>query len=53
MTVIMITHKLISVKGYDEIFVVENGKLKEQGTFDQLIAQNGLFASLYKQQMRV
>ena len=52
MTVIMITHRLFSVKNYDEIFVVENGNLKEHGTFDQLIAANGLFASLYTQQMR-
>jgi len=52
-TVIMITHKLISVKNFDEIFVIDKGKLKEHGNFDQLIMQNGLFASLYRQQMKI
>ncbi len=52
MTVIMITHKLVSVKNLDEIIVIDRGKLKEQGTFDQLMRQDGLFASLYKQQVR-
>lgn len=50
MTVIMITHKLISVKQFDEIFVIDKGKLVEHGSFDQLMEQNGLFAALYKQQ---
>ncbi|HEX9971311.1 MAG TPA: ABC transporter ATP-binding protein [bacterium] len=51
MTVIMITHKLISVKNFDEIIVIDKGELREQGAFDQLMEQNGLFASLYKQQV--
>ena len=53
MTVIMITHKLISVKNYDEIFVIEKGRLREKGNFPQLMERNGLFASLFKQQMRI
>lgn len=51
MTVIMITHKLFSVKNFDEIFVIDKGALKEYGTFDQLMELNGLFATLYKQQV--
>ncbi|MCU0644121.1 MAG: ABC transporter ATP-binding protein/permease [bacterium] len=51
MTVIMITHKLISVKNFDEIMVIDKGELREQGAFDQLMEQNGLFASLYQQQV--
>jgi len=50
LTVIMITHKLISVKNFDEIFVIDRGKLVEQGSFAQLMERNGLFASMYKQQ---
>lgn len=50
MTVIMITHKLISVKNFDEIFVIDRGRLVEHGSFDQLMKLNGLFASMYKQQ---
>ena len=50
-TVIMITHKLISVKKFDEIIVIDKGELQEHGTFAELMEQNGLFASLYKQQV--
>ncbi|MDZ7377122.1 MAG: ATP-binding cassette domain-containing protein, partial [candidate division KSB1 bacterium] len=50
MTVIMITHKLISVINFDEIFVIDKGRLIEHGSFDQLMKLNGLFASMYKQQ---
>lgn len=50
MTVIMITHKLFSVRNFDEIFVIDKGKLIENGSFNQLMELNGLFAKLYKQQ---
>jgi len=46
----MITHKLFSVRNFDEIFVIDKGKLVEQGSFDQLMKLDGLFATLYKQQ---
>lgn len=49
MTVIIITHKLIAVRNFDEIFVIDKGRLVEQGSFTQLMEQNGLFASLYGQ----
>jgi ABC-type multidrug transport system fused ATPase/permease subunit len=48
----MITHKLVSVKNFDEIFVVYKGKIHEQGDFEELMKQDGLFASMYKQQTR-
>jgi ABC-type multidrug transport system fused ATPase/permease subunit len=51
-TIIMITHKLVSVKNFDEIFVVSKGKIHEQGDFEELMKQDGLFASMYKQQTR-
>ena len=51
-TIIMITHKLASVKNFDEIFVVYKGRIHEKGDFENLMKQNGLFASMYKQQTR-
>ena len=52
-TVIMITHKMASVRHFDEIFVVDHGRLQEQGTFEELMSENGMFATLYRRQMRV
>jgi ATP-binding cassette subfamily B protein len=34
----------------DVIFVIENGRLREQGGHDQLLGQNGLYAALYHRQ---
>jgi ATP-binding cassette subfamily B protein len=34
----------------DVVFVLDQGRLLEQGTHDQLMAQNGLYASLYRRQ---
>ena len=51
-TVIMITHKLASVRNFDRIFVIHKGKLIEQGTFNDLMQWQGFFADLYQQQMR-
>ena len=42
-TVIMIAHRLSTVKNCDRIYLLENGKLKEQGTFDELINLNDQF----------
>ena len=36
-TIIMVAHRLNTVKKCDKIFLLENGKLKNQGTFDELI----------------
>lgn len=49
LTVITVTHKLNpEVLGmYDEIVVMENGKIIEQGTFDELVEKNGEFFQLY------
>ena len=52
-TVIMITHKMVSVRQFDEIFVIDQGRVREQGTFKELMSRGGMFATLYKQQMRV
>lgn len=45
-TVIMIAHRLSTVKNCDCIYVLENGKIKEQGTAKDLYAQNGTFKTM-------
>jgi ABC-type multidrug transport system fused ATPase/permease subunit len=47
---IVITHKLEEriLRRFDEIIVLKNGKVYENGSFDELINKNGLFRSLYE-----
>lgn len=45
-TSLLVTHQLEDTRDYDEIWVMEKGLIAERGTFAQLAAQNGLFASL-------
>ena len=47
-TVIIIAHRLRTVLGADKIAVLDDGKLVEEGTGEELLAQGGLFARLYK-----
>lgn len=46
-TVIMIAHRLSTVANADRIFVLRDGKVAEDGRFDELKAQNGLFADMW------
>ena len=46
-TVLMIAHRLYSIQDADTIFVLENGALRETGTHDALLRQNGLYAHLW------
>lgn len=47
---IVITHKLEEsiLERFDEIIVLKNGQVYENGSFDELMAKNGLFRSLYE-----
>ena len=49
-TIVLITHRLRSVRDVDRIVVIERGRLVEQGTHDQLIEAGGLYAYLYRLQ---
>lgn len=51
-TVVFITHKLTNLEKMDRILVMNHGMLSETGTFEELIAQRGLFFEMYTQQMR-
>ncbi|MCY4523932.1 MAG: ABC transporter ATP-binding protein, partial [Halobacteriovoraceae bacterium] len=47
-TVIAVAHRLSTIKNYDHIFVLQNGRLLEEGTHQGLIKKNGEYAKLYK-----
>jgi ATP-binding cassette subfamily B protein len=49
-TAIIIAHRLSTIRNVDRIFVLKYGALVEEGNHDQLLAQNGLYASLHKLQ---
>jgi ATP-binding cassette subfamily B protein len=51
-TMIFITHRLTSVAEMDDIVVLDRGRLVQRGTHAELLAQPGLYASLWKAQMR-
>jgi len=50
-TRIVIAHRLSTIVHADRIFVLDAGKVAEHGTYDELMAQNGIFARLAKRQL--
>ena len=49
-TRIVIAHRLSTIKHCDRILVLDNGGIAEDGSYEQLISQNGIFAELVKRQ---
>jgi len=49
-TVITIAHRLSTVADADQIIVLENGVIAEQGTHDELLSTNGRYASMWHRQ---
>ncbi|NER78713.1 MAG: NHLP bacteriocin export ABC transporter permease/ATPase subunit [Leptolyngbya sp. SIO1D8] len=50
-TRVVIAHRLSTIRHADRIYVIEAGRVVQQGSFDELAAQPGLFAQLIKRQM--
>jgi len=49
-TAIIITHRIFSLFEFDKIIVLDDGKIMEQGTHEQLLQQNGYYAEMYYRQ---
>ena len=52
-TVVVVAHRLSTVKNADNIIVMENGKIVEQGTHEQLTLKHGKYYELVKNQLEL
>ena len=50
-TTVAIAHRLSTIRNAHCIYVMEQGKLVERGTHEQLVEQNGIYAALWRVQM--
>ena len=51
-TTVVVAHRLSTVKNADHIAVISSGSVAEEGTHDELIARNGIYAELYSLQFK-
>jgi ATP-binding cassette subfamily B protein/subfamily B ATP-binding cassette protein MsbA len=49
-TTFIIAHRLSTIRNADRILVIDRGEIVEQGRHEELLLQDGLYASLYRQQ---
>jgi len=50
-TLIMATHRAMALKEFDEIIFMDEGRIVERGSFEELMELNGHYAAVYRQQM--
>ena len=51
MNIIIVAHRLSSIKNCDKIVVIEHGNIVESGTHQELINMNGKYKDLMEKQM--
>ncbi len=51
-TSFVIAHRLSTIRNADQVLVIDEGRIVERGTHDQLLEQGGLYADLYRRQFR-
>ena len=49
-TAIVIAHRLSTIARMDRLVVLDRGRIAEQGTHDELLRRNGLYAALWQRQ---
>jgi ABC-type multidrug transport system fused ATPase/permease subunit len=50
-TSLIVSHRISTVREADVIFVLDDGRIVERGTHDELVEHGGLYADLYRQQL--
>ena len=49
-TLIIISHRLSTIRNADVIYLIENGRVRESGSHEQLMAMDGVYKQLVTQQ---
>jgi ATP-binding cassette subfamily B protein len=52
-TLIVIAHRLSTVKNADRLYVIRDGIIEEQGTHDELLKNGGLYSSMWSAHISV